>query len=191
MEIDLKKLHRSYEPYRRECGYVLVRDVCIMGAMLLVVGIIFNTNEDQKFYFSVLVPFIVIFCFIGLMLEIYVALLTILEEKKICYVAKSVRILKVKDALSWTGRMLESAMTKLYPPDVQMEPYWIYLITPTGKKFRLRCAMGNRKWEAMRRLMARMEKEDVYVTVVYGKYSRVLVMMKGDGYDIVDVNRLM
>lgn len=39
--------------------------------------------------------------------------------------------------------------------------------------------------------MARMEKEDVYVTVVYGKYSRVLVMMKGDGYDIVDVNRLM
>ena len=85
----LKKLHRSYEPYRRECGYVLVRDVCIMGAMLLVVGIIFNTNEDQKFYFSVLVPFIVISCFIGLMLEIYVALLTILEEKKICYVAKS------------------------------------------------------------------------------------------------------
>ena len=47
MEIDLKKLHRSYEPYRRECGYVLVRDVCIMGAMLLVVGIIFKATPHK------------------------------------------------------------------------------------------------------------------------------------------------
>lgn len=41
------------------------------------------------------------------------------------------------------------------------------------------------------KLMARLEKENVYVTAIYGRYSRVLIQLKGDGYDIVDVNRLL
>lgn len=149
MQIELRRLRKSYEPYRREAGYALGRDVCLIGVVLVILFAFLQKQEDAEgLYQAAMIAFPSMFVFL-LFADTYIAALTLLEEKKVRYAARQVWIVRMKDAFSWTGRMFESVMIKLYPEDVRMEPYWLYAVTPTGEKFRLRCAAGRRKREAI------------------------------------------
>lgn len=182
--LDPRKIRRAYAPYRVEGRSWLLSMLTLCLIILLAWLWTEETVETPRniTYLLVVMAFL-----LGIAIgKSRVAICSFYEAWKKCFVAQPVRIQQMTDDPT-RSRRARSMLCEHYADLVKLYAFRVIAVTPDGHRLRLLSAGFERRKEALRRVMARSEQAPV--TVIYGRYTRVIVGFRDAGYDGVDFER--
>lgn len=182
--LDARKIRRAYATYRWE-GRNFRLIVLILCIVLLLLWLWCETTEPASRNIAYLLMPMAMLASIAIG-KSCVAIFSRYEERKQCFVEQSVRIQQVILPNSVRGAFMSCEGA---PELAHVMSCCVIAVTLDGQKLRLLSACGDKRREALMRVMARSEQSPV--TVIYGRYSRVIVGFRGAGYDGVDFERMV
>lgn len=182
--LDARKIRRAYAPYRWE-GRNFRLMVLILCIVLLLLWLWCETTEPASRNIAYLLMLMAMLASIAIG-KSCVAIFSRYEERKQRFVEQSVRIQQVILPNSVRGAFMSCEGA---PELAHVMSCCVIAVTLDGQKLRLLSACGDKRREALMRVMARSEQSPV--TVIYGQYSRVIVGFRGAGYDGVDFERMV
>lgn len=183
--LDARKIRRAYAPYRVE-GRNWLLTMLTLCLMLLLAWL--WTEETMETPRNITYLLVVMAFLLGIAIgRSRVAICSFYEAWKQCFVEQPVRIQRVTEDPT-RSRRARSMLCDHYADLVKLYACRVIAVTPDGHRLRLLSADFERRREALMRVMARSEQSPV--TVIYGRYTRVIVGFRGAGYDGVDFERM-
>lgn len=180
-----RKICRAYAPYRRE-GRSWLLTMLTLFLMILLAWL--WTEETVETPRNIAYLLIVMAFLLGMGIgKSRVAICSFYEAWKQCFVEQPVRIQQVTDDPSRSGRARQM-LCDHYADLIKLYACRIIAVTPDGKQLRLLSAGFTPRREALMRVKVRSEK--ALVTVIYGRYTHIIVGFHGAGYDGVDFERM-
>jgi hypothetical protein len=185
-----KDISRSIAPYIREMLYCLVVDIagCSFCALLFVLT---GIHERYPLLFIAFPAYLFVECFVNYRL----VLLSLFERKHNCIVFEKVIVEKKYIESSASGWLWNSAMSKLYPAENNMQRYRLRCRMTNGKKVFYRIAMSSVKAQRIQAVLINLQYGQVDIT--YLRYSRIVIRInrptntQTPTLDIESINRII
>ncbi len=157
----------TIEPYKREMLYCMIIDSVVLS---LTAAIILFTKVYELFFF------LVIYILVEIMTNYYVFIASMVEFRLNKFDYSRVRVLLIRDELSFSGHLFTSAISFLYPKKDHMKRCIIIAEKKENKILKVRSAMSTKN--AQNFSDKYISNQNQYVEICSGKYSKVLYRHK-------------
>ncbi len=190
-----KFLKRNTSPYIKEMLYVIFIDVFIV-ALICAVFLVGTLDSGQ----SVVQPLIIIvsvYIFVELVFNYSLGLLSLIDRSKGDYIEKKGMIVDYAVESSWSGWLMTSIITKMYPKELAVNRYRMQYKDIDGNIDFVRVVMSREKGSKVYQNI--LKKNNFNIHIMYCKRSKILLCFelgdvqneknkKGLTYHINDIN---
>jgi hypothetical protein len=175
MALDKDKISKkAYEPYFREAGHCFANFILISILVAIVfLSITYATGDNVISAALFIVAFYLV---LDAIFNYRLSFLAMYEKRKCDWEKQNLVIDKIISEDTWTARLGESVIYKLYPKELHVYRYKLICYNQSGDKVVLRAVMSAKKYRIIQdRIFNSMSTDCI---IYYGKLTRIVMMFK-------------
>lgn len=189
MVINDKEVTRAYEPYRKEAIHIFASYVLLLFFLTIGYIIVYFLSDLGNPAFHIIWIGVVLFFFlVAVIINFRLALLSVFEEHRQLYIQKEVQIIRLDEDWDFYGKW-NNILPKLYPPKTGVNRRKLRCVDSDGNKLILRSALGQKN--------AQLLLDEIYSkignkhTILYGKYTHIIVKFVGNDNTAFRLSRML
>ena len=162
----------AYEPFHKESLHCLAVDAAVAAVIFVGALFIHSKGFGGRALWLGAGAVLLAYFIVAALLHYRLSILARLEGRFGWFETASLRQETIAEEFSFYGRW-GSVMPRLYPETLHAGRFRVNMHAPTGERITLRCAVCGRQWRQT------TPPEGRYASVVYGRYSHIILSWEG------------